>query len=296
MNLNTLRIFNTLAAELSFSKTAHLLYISQPAVSIQIKKLEKELGFNLFERSGKNLYLTDNGEQLYEYTKKIFSIVEEMESRLITQASNAKGLIEIGASNSPGNYILPQILVEFKNMFPDVTTNLHIGHTHEIERLVTENRVDFAINGGDIHYGDKVHSEELLRDRIVFVTSQSSRLANRKDVKIDELSNEKFIAHEKTSMLYKLVEEIFDEQKVPVQIVMTLGHIDAIKKAVTLDLGISALPESTVKPDLENGLLKQFEIKDKSWFYSYYLVYHKERHQSPASKSLMELIRKRSGK
>ena len=291
MNLNSLKLFNTLASELSFSKTASLLYISQPAVSIQLKKLEEELGFKLIEKSNKSLQLTAKGILLYDYTKRIFSLVDEMESVLHTE--NMKGLVAVAASNTPGAYILPEILGDFKKIFPSVATNLHIGNTHEIARMVSENRVDFAVNGGDIVYNDKIHVERLAEDDVIFVTSPANNLAGREDVEPSQLKNSKYITHEKSSMLYKLMEDIFCELQLPADIIMTLGHSDAIKRAVALDLGISALPSLTVKAELSHGLLKQFKIKGRSWSYPYSLVYHKDRHQSPASKNLMALIREK---
>ena len=293
MDLHYLKVFNILASELSFSKAANLLYISQPAVSIQIKKLEEELGFKLFHRSGRNLYLTDNGKLLYGYTKKIFALLAEVESIFSTQAGNMRGLLEIGASNTPGTYILPAILGEFKELYPDVVTSLHIGNTYEIERMAIENRIDFAVNGGDISYSGEVQVEKLSEDEVILIASPSNSLAKLQYVERADLANAKCIAHEKNSQLYKLFESIWDELDLPINIVMAMGHIDAIKQAVAANLGISAVPASAAKTELKLGLLKQLKIKGKRWFYPYNIIYNKKRRISPACKKLMELVRKK---
>lgn len=291
MNLNYLKLFNTLATELSFSKAASLLYISQPAVSIQIKKLEEDLGFKLFDRIGKQLHLTENGETLYQYTKKIFELVDEADIVLTNKYSNLKDIVEIGASNTPGTYILPRILHKFSEVFPGVVANLHIGNTYEVEKMVLENRVDFAIKGGDVLYNNKLYVEWLAEDEVIFITSPNSCLAGREYVKSDELTNYKFVVHEKNSRLYNLVHQILEDMGLLDNITMTVGHVDAIKQAVRLELGIAAVPISTVEDELKAGTLCQFRVNDKSWFYPYNLVYNKERYRSPASRRLMEMVR-----
>ncbi|OGO76852.1 MAG: hypothetical protein A2Y23_08150 [Clostridiales bacterium GWB2_37_7] len=293
MNLGYLKLFNTLATELSFSKAASLLYISQPAVSIQIKKLEEELGFKLFDRVGKQLRMTDNGEILYQYTKKIFDLVDEADAVLTKQYASLKGTVEIGASNTPGTYIMPGILSEYSENFPEVITNLHIGNTFEVEKMVLENRVDFAIKGGDLMYNSKLNVEWLAEDEVIFITSPQSSFAGREYIECSELVNSKFILHEKNTRLHNLVRLILEDLNLLDNITMTVGHVDAIKQAVRLQLGIAVVPLSTVEDELKAGNLCQFRIKDKNWFYPYNLVYNKERHRSPAVRSLMDLVRER---
>jgi len=291
MELHHLKLFNTLATELSFSKTANLLYISQPAVSIQIKKLEDELGLKLFDRSGKNLHLTGHGKLLYEYTKKIFLILDEAETVFTNQSSKIKGFVEIAASNTPGTYILPKILGEFKELYPEVVTNLHVGNTYEVEKLALENRVDFAVNGGEMTYSSYLIVEKLMEDNVILVASPKDRFAQCEYInECEDLEGAKFIAHGKNSNLYALVESIIDDLDIPVNIYMTLGHIDAIKQAVIAGVGISAMPISSVKMELEMGILKQLKVKGKKWSYPYNLIYHKRRQISPAAKKMMELL------
>lgn len=293
MDLHYLKLFNTLASELSFSKAADKLFISQPAVSMQIKKLETELSVKLFDKVGKSIFLNDNGKMLYEFTKKIFTLVDEAEACFKSQSGILKGVINIGASNTPGTYIMPRILGEFKEVYPDVNTNLHVGNTYEIDRMIFENRVDFAVNGGDILYSSEVNVEKLMNDEVMLVSSPNNRLAELEYVERDDLKSARYITHEKNSQLCKLLEDILNELGLPANIAMTLGSIDAIKQAVSADLGISAIPRSAICMELKFGLLKQFKIKDKKWLYPYNLIYHKKRQLSVSAKKLMELVKLR---
>lgn len=291
MDLHYLKIFNVMATEMSYSRAANVLFISQPAVSMQIKKFEDDLGIKLFEKIGRNLYLTENGKLLYEYTKKIFSLIDEAEIRLYTQTRSMTGNVDVGASNTPGTYIMPQILGEFKEMYPMVKTNLYIYNTYEIEQMILENKVDFAINGGDIRYGSQISVKKLVDDEVVHIASPSNKLAKLEYVSREDLKDVMYITHEKTSQLYKLVQTILDQMGLPLNVSMTLGNIEAIKQAVAADLGISAIPRSALRNELEFGVLKEIKIKDKSWKYPYNLIYYKNKQLSPASEKLMELVR-----
>lgn len=293
MDLHYLKLFNILASELSFSKAANMLYISQPAVSIQIKKLENDLGLKLFDKAGKNLYLNDNGKLLYEYTKKIFELIEEAESSLFNRNEIVRGTINIGASNTPGTYILPKILGEFKEIYPYVETNLHIANTFEVERMVLDNKVDFAINGGDISYGNSLYVEKLAEDEVMLVSSPTSKLVEMSSVGVSDMAGCSYIAHEKNSQLYKFMINMLSELGLFANITMTLGNIEAIKQAVSANLGISAIPGSAMRIELKYGLLKQLNINGKKWSYPYNLIYYKNRQLTYGTVKLIELIRKR---
>ncbi|MFZ5987375.1 MAG: LysR substrate-binding domain-containing protein [Bacillota bacterium] len=293
MDLHYLKLFNVLAAELSFSKAANMLYISQPAVSMQIKKLENDLGCKLFNKVGKHLYLSESGKLLYEYTRRIFTLVEEAERNIYSSNGVIKGTINIGASNTPGTYILPRILGEFKEMYPEVDANLHIANTYEIERLIFENSVDFAVNGGEILYSSVLCVEKLVDDEVVFIASPGNRLLELENVEISDLVGCKYIVHERNSQIYKIVEDILYELDLPLNINMKLGSIDAIKQAVSAGLGISIIPRSAIKNELKFGLLKEFRVNGKEWRYPYKLIYHKNRQLSYAAAELIKLIRER---
>lgn len=295
LDLHYLKLFNVLAAELSFSKAAHILYISQPALSMQIKKMEKEMGFKLFAKSGKSVYLTENGKTLYEYTKKIFSLVEEAEACLYKKNTNVSGTITIGASNTPGTYILPRILGEFMEKYPQVNSSLHIASTFEIERLIFENKIDFAVNGGDIPYSNQIYVEKLAEDEMIFIASPFSAFAEKEFAEPHELAGSRFIAHENNSQLYRMAVSILESLDIPINITMSLGNIDAIKQAVSANLGISAVPRSAACVELNRRTLRQIILKGQRWVYPYNLIYYRNRHHSNAARGLMDMVRERMG-
>lgn len=296
MELHYLKLFNTLASEHSFSKTADALFISQPAVSMQIKKLETDLGLKLFDKIGRKIYLNENGKLLYEYTKKIFELVDEARSQLNHCSGTVNGIVNIGASNTPGTYILPAILGDYMEMHPMVECKLHIANTYEIEHMILDNQVDFAINGGNIPYCGRISVEKLSEDDIIFVTAPGGKLSECDVITRKDLIDCRFVTHERNSMLYKQLEYILKELELPVNITMTLGSIDAIKQAVSAGLGLSAIPRSAVRTELKYKLLKPLKIKDREWMYPYNLIYYKGKYISPAVNTLMELVKLHMGK
>jgi DNA-binding transcriptional LysR family regulator len=132
LDLHHLKLFHTLATEQSYTKAANSLFISQPALSMQIKKFEDEIGVKLFDKVGNKNVLNDNGKLLFEYTQKIFTTIEEAEYQLLKKADSISGTVNIGGSNTSGTYILPKIIGAFKSLYPNVNVNLHVSDTNEI--------------------------------------------------------------------------------------------------------------------------------------------------------------------
>lgn len=292
MDLHYLEIFNTVAKYTSFKKASEILHISQPAVSIQVKKLEGQIGLKLFYKIGNTMYLSESGVMLYNYTNKIFTIVEEMEHKISSHNEFVGGTINLGGSNTPGTYILPVVIGEMKKLYPSVTVNLHIANTSEITTLVENGALDVAVNGGDCIYNDYVMAEKLFDDKLVIVASPSNRLCEKESVSLDDLEEEGFIVHETTSQLYTCYKVFIDEFDLPENINMFLGSIDAIKHAVIANLGISLIPYYAVKYEMKQGLLKEVKIERGKFFYPYNLIYNKRKNTSLTTQKFIEVLKR----
>lgn len=292
MELHHLWLFYKVAQNLSFTKAAEELYISQPTISVQVKKLEQAIGLKLIENYGKNIYLTHYGQLVYSYAQKIFSMVEEMESEISLLKGEMSGNLSIGASNTPGTYIIPQIIGLFKEKYPDVKNSLHIGSTYEVQNMLIENHVDFAVIGGSIDLPKSYIVEKLSDDIMVMIMSPKHPLAEYKNVNARMLMGQAFIAHELTSNLYDAVKYIITKDlHLPMNISMTLGSVDAIKHAVYANLGISILPLCSVKQDIDLGLLSTINVENREWKYAYNLVYHRDKNLTLPIKRMIQIIR-----
>lgn len=290
MNLHYLEIFDTVAKYESYKKASDILHISQPALSIQIKKLEEEIGLKLFNKHGNRIYLSENGTMLQEYTRRIFDIVEELEHNITTKKNFIGGTLNIGGSNTPGTYILPSIIGEFKKQYPSIKMNLHIANTTEIGHLVDNGSIDIAINGGNCVYGNNIYVEKLYDDKLVIVASPQNPYCIQEIVLPNDLQNMSFVVHKTDSQLYTYYKKFINQLDIPENISMSLGNIDAIKRAVGSNLGISLIPYVAVKFELQFGLLKILNVPECNLKYSYSLIYNQNKYLSTTSKKFIEFI------
>lgn len=290
MDLHYLELFNTLAKELNYTKAAALLHISQPALSIQIKRLESQIGVPLFNKVGNRIYLNENGVLLSECTRKVFDLLNTVEHAIQNKQVMLTGSIAIGGSNTAGTYLLPRLIGSFQQLCPDVEIHLQIGNTDEIAQMVNKAELDFAVNGGSLEYPDYVQVERMMEDEIILAVSSGSRIP---EVLLDkkDLDDARFIAHKTNSQLYKVVERLIQELKLNNKIAITFGSIDAIKQAVAADLGVSAIPISAVEMELKYGLIRKVTVPDLELRYPYSLINNKNRYLSPAAVALMDYVK-----
>lgn len=290
MDLHYLEIFNTVAQYESYKKASDILHISQPALSIQIKRLEGQIGLKLFDKIGNKIYLSENGIMLQEYTKRIFCIIDDLENTISDTQNFIGGTLNIGGSNTPGSYILPEVIGEFKKLYPGIKFNLHIGNTSEISHLINNGTLDIAINGGNCFYSDYIYVEQLFSDKLVIVASPQNPYCDCKIISKKDLEKMDFVVHKTDSQLYTYYKNFINELDIPENINMYLGNIDAIKRAVSANLGVSLIPYVAVKFELHFGLLKILNFSEYQLEYPYSLIYNKNKALSATSKKFIEFV------
>jgi DNA-binding transcriptional LysR family regulator len=294
MDLHYLWLFYKVAQNHSFSKAAEELLLSQPTISMQVKKLEADLEVNLFDRFGKNIYLSREGEFVYEYAERIFETVKELEDHIAAQKGKIVGNIHIGASNTPGVHIIPNLLGIFKHSYPDISTHLHIRNTREILNMIISNQVDFAVIGGKYDYKKTFIAKKLVDDSVVMIGSPENPLTHKEFVTAEELINQPLITHEPDSNLYFTAENIIKiDLKLPFKSSMILGNISAINNAVAANLGVSLVPLASAKDHLEKGMVRKISVENKIWNYPYFIVYYRDKILNLPSKLLIKTIEER---
>lgn len=290
MDLHYLELFNTIAKYESYKKASEVLHISQPALSIQIKKLEAQIGLKLFNKIGNKIYLNENGIMLQEYTKRIFHIVTELESTISDTHHLIGGTLHIGGSNTPGTYLIPEIIGSFKKYYPSTKFDLHIGNTAEISHLMNNGTLDVAINGGNCTYSNCIYVEKLFADQLVLVASPQNLYCQKSSISIEDYQTMNFIVHKTDSQLYTYYKNFIEQMKFSENITMYLGNIDAIKRAVSSNLGVSLMPYMAVKFELQFGLLQLLPMPVEDLYYPYSLIYNKNKALTATSKKFIEFI------
>lgn len=292
MDLHYLKIFDTVATLQSYTKASEQLHISQSALSIQMKRFEGELGLKLFDRVGNRISLNRNGKLLFEYSQAIFDMVTQAEYKLLCNRDFITGMIQIGASNTPGTYIFPNVIAQYKKLYPEVRINLTVGNTSEITHSINNGSLDFAINSGYIAaYHKEVVVEKIVDDVLILVASPRSKYAQMEHIGTEELKEMDFVLHKTESQLYTYYKNFMEERNLPERVSITMGNIDAIKRSVIADIGVALIPQISAVLELQAGYLVKLPLDGKPTLYPYNLVYNVNRYLPLAAEKFIVLLR-----
>lgn len=287
MNLHKLRVFLAVAQRLSITDAANDLHLTQPAVSLQVRALEKEVGLLLLERGGRKLRLTQAGELLHRSAVSILHTKDEAERGIAELRDAHKGKLILGANTTGGMYVLPRIVRAFRQDHPDTEILLHIGSTMELSEKVLQNVVDMVFVGGpteDKRYG----VEPVCVDHLALIVSPSHPLARRREVHPKDLENWPCIAAERISRTRQFVERKLRQAGVTLRVVMDLPGTEAVKKAVEANVGFAFVSGFSVNPvprDLRVLHLKGLEL-------SRYMevIYRRQKYFSPVAQKFRQYV------
>ncbi|WP_373895245.1 LysR family transcriptional regulator [Virgibacillus natechei] len=263
MNIDYLKMFCQVIEEGSISQAARIGYISQPAVTSKIRQLEKHYDTELFDRTGGKLHLTESGSVLYPYAKEIIDFFNQSEEAVNGITNLEASTLNIGASLTIGEYLLPGILGEFQKKNRNLKLNLAIGNTPSIVAQLENRDIDIALVEGIVTHDD-FYIEKFAEDELIMVIPSNHRWNDRSEISIEELPEEKMIWREKNAGIREIVENVLQENNVleKVKSYMELGSTQSIKSAVEAGMGIGILPKLSVKRELELGVLKHVTISD----------------------------------
>lgn len=287
MNFRKLKIFYETAQHLNMTKVAKEMYISQPSISQSINELESELGVKLFDRIGKKLYLTHEGESFFSYTRRILNLYDEGVKTIRDINLNTKGKIVIGASTTIGIYILPEIIREFSNKFKDIEISLIIENTRNIEKLILENKVDFAFVEGNIH-SEEILKEVIWEDELVFICGGENNLKSYKEISGKMLEEQKLIMREEGSGTREHTELFLKKNKIKFNTFLELGSTEAIKKIVEANLGVGCLSYRVVEDKVKSKELYIFRLNEGKIERDLFLICHNDKFISNNMKAFIE--------
>jgi len=248
VKLEWLRSFLAVAELESFTKAAKQLQLSQPAVSTHIRELEENLKVRLFEKIGSRIRLSHSGEAVAGEARAIVQGVRNLRDVAVESETGIGGLLNVGASTTPGNYVLPRILGEFERLYPNVRTHLVIGNSARILERLEANEVDLGAVGLNPPT-DRFVTRPLCDDELVVFAPLSHPLARRRtQIPLSDLSRERFIVRESDSATRRLTEGWMASQKIA-PTVMELGCPETVKRAVAAGLGLGILTKFAISPE-----------------------------------------------
>jgi DNA-binding transcriptional LysR family regulator len=290
MNLHQLRIFVTVAKRGSFSRAAEELHISQPSASIQVADLERALGVDLFEQAGRQIHLTDAGRVLEDYAQRILALAEEARTAVSETAGLRRGHLTVGASPTPGTYLLPRIIAGFQDRYPQIGVALHIAASAEVGERLLRHELDLGVVGGKIHTPG-VQAEPFLDDEIVLVTPPAHPLAAAGSAGAMALRDHRVLLPERGSDTRKAIDEALSDAGHAVAPAMELTGNEAIKEAVAAGLGVALLSRLAARTEVAAGRLVVVPIPDLIIRRHFSLIHLKDKRLSQAVRAFIEMLR-----
>jgi len=249
-----LRAFSVLAKTGSFTQTARELHLTQSAVSHSMRALETEIGCRLLDRLGKKVVLTQAGEQLLQHTGKILSEMETARASLTQLGKWGRGRLRLGGSTTACQHLIPPVLREFKESFPDHAISLEPGDTPEMVDALLHHRIDLALSL-EAEKEPQLEFHPLFTDELHFIVGALHPWAQRGHVDRDEIPRQNYILYSKRSITFRLVEDYFRREQMVLNTVAEVASMEATKELVKLGLGVSILAPWIAKKEIEEGSL-----------------------------------------
>jgi len=259
-----LKVFLSVAKNLSFTKASNELYITQPAITKHIQALEKEYGLPLFNRKGSKIYLTLAGKELYDYSKQVYKLHKNLEDKLNNFRKEKIGELKLGASTTIAQYVLPRILAEFKKNYPTIKTSLLSGNSEQIAKALINEEIDLGLVEGKIK-NPEIKYEIFLNDELVLVSSNKNKSVTSSVINLEQFKKLPLVLRERGSGTLEVFEYALKNKKIKLSelnIVMYLGSTEAIKHYVENSDSFGFLSIRAIKKELENASLVTKKVKN----------------------------------
>lgn len=287
-----LQVFHAVAKHLSFTRAADALFMTQPAVTFQIKQLEEQYATRLFERRHGSISLTPAGELVLDYAERILALSDEMEKRLGEMTGEMRGPLLVGASTTIAEFMLPRVLGEFNALYPQVRARLIVANSESIESRVAEHTLDVGL----IEAPAKIAGLKSLiccEDELQAICAPDYPLAGLASVTPKMLSDYEYISREPGSGTREITDAYFRDNQVPLEnlkMQMELGSPEALKGVVSTGLGFAIVSRAVVAKETRLGALAAVPL-DPPLKRSLYLIHPQDRFQSRLAGTFIEFAR-----
>lgn len=265
--LQQLRILKAIATEKNFTKAGQFLYISQPALSKQIKILEKNLDTLVINRDRKKISLTQSGKTLLQYSERVLILCEESCRALIDLKNSDRGNLTLGASQSVGTYLMPKILTIFTCKYPQINLKVQIHSTQQIIKRIIKHEINLAIVEGEIsnEFQKKIIINPFIYDELNLIIAKSHPLAEKSTIDKEDLYCLNFVSLTSNSTVKKSIDNTLIQNQIEIKqlkTILQLNSIEGIKTAVSLGLGVAFLFSTTIEKELKFQMIKIIKIKN----------------------------------
>ncbi|SVB01961.1 uncharacterized protein METZ01_LOCUS154815 [marine metagenome] len=259
MDLRQLEMFQAIVESGSFTKAGQRLHVSQSAISRQINLLEEELGVQVLMRSNKRVFLTEAGKTLLKHCYRIFRDIEEAVLAVSQNEMVGRGTLRVGGGMSVCSFLLPQILREYKTLYPNIALTVTTGTSEPTILKIRNNEVDVGVLTLPVESQD-LEVTSVFREEMVVVTSQNHPLSKKTEVTPEEIASMPLILFEQGSNTRKIIDQFFEKHDISPQIIMEMENVEIIKPLVDIGLGITIIPYQPIVREVEAGTLHFLRI------------------------------------
>ncbi|NVO07065.1 MAG: LysR family transcriptional regulator [Rhodoferax sp.] len=291
--LKQIQTFLEVARQKSVSKAAERLFVTQPAVSMQIRQLEQAFGLPLLEPVGRNIRLTQAGEVFLNHAQAAMGQLKDLEAQMADHVGLRKGRIDL-AVVSTAKYFMPMLLVQFGKLFDGINVQLQIDNRESVLGLLARNEADLVVMGRAPADLD-CEAVPFASNPLAIVAAPDHPLVRRKHLPFSALEGYKFVVREDGSGTRAAMERLFAEHKVPIQIAMEMPSNETIKQAVMAGMGLSFLSMRTIRHELASGHIALVDIQDMPPAGNWYVTHLKQKKLSPAGRSFKEFLIEQGG-
>ncbi|WP_405153243.1 selenium metabolism-associated LysR family transcriptional regulator [Paenibacillus sp. FSL K6-0108] len=277
MNFHQLHIFYTVAEKGSFSAAAQALHMTQPAVTMQIQSLEDYFGTKLLHRSTKKIELSEAGRTLLPHAKRSVELVRQTDEAMSAFTQMLQGRLQLGASLTIGEYVLPRMLGPFARQYPDISIVMKVMNTTQIMDDILKHQLNFGLIEAPVHHPDMI-VEPVMQDELKLVVPAGHALADHGEVELEDVLNYAFVLREKGSGTRQVMEDQLQKRNIDPQdmnVVMELGSTGAVKSAVEAGVGITMVSPSSVQHELALGLVHIVDIRGLEFKRQFYAIHLK---------------------
>lgn len=294
LTLRQLKVFESVARHLSYSRAADELHLTQPAVSMQTKQLEDNIGLPLLEQLGKRIYLTEAGRELYQYSRSIAQQLSDMEVALDELKGMERGKLNISVVTT-ANYFAPHLLAKFCQRYRGVTVSLNVSNREAVLKQLADNLIDLAIMGQPPENLD-IDSESFMENPLVVVAPSDHPLCKERFIPVKRLAREIFLVREPGSGTRSAMERFFAAHKIAINKGMETDTTEAIKQAVQAGMGLGIMSLHTVELELETNRLKILNVQGFPIVRYWYVVNRKNKRLSSVVNAFREFLLKEAEK
>jgi DNA-binding transcriptional LysR family regulator len=295
LNLKQLEAFYLVVKNGSYTKAAEELNVTQPAVTMQVKSLEKSLNLKLLQQLGKKVQLSEAGELLYQYAGKIFDLVDEANEKMREFKKLMRGTLRIGTTKNYARYIMPSLLSEFQRRFPRTRVILDEGNSEDMARSIIESKNELALIS-QLNLDRKIKSTFFSTVEFVLVASPEHRFSQKNSISLRELNGEPVILREKGSGARAAILRKFQEYGIWPSVIIEASSLDFIVGYVKQNKGVSFMFEPDIREELQKETLRVIPIEEGNIIFFTDIIYHSEKSLSPPAQAFLKMVEESKGK